>query len=481
MSTRNSPSSSVQNCNSKSSKVFKLMVLALLPNNFCIVMSVILSRVTVSKAFVIPTIMKRAYSPAVEEISAGSANNKKILLSAIADDLDTTSPADPLSEESTKAAFITKENADKDEAPPLYLAEGLLAVHKPLTWTCNDVVSYIRNILTRDAFSRGFKESNAGGRKKRNKPLMRVGHGGTLDPLASGVLVLGIGKGTSQLQSYLEGDKQYTAVVELGYETSTLDVEGDIVKTMDWNHVKSIDSIQQLVVPKFTGNIQQVPPLYSAIRVDGKRLYEIARSVEKKDVLQDVEIPTRQVEVYSLEVNTSLSECVIQSGVVDGKKYKEAVKEMETATTTTAAAEAEAGENAKNILSPPDYDTQEELNDEATAGNIKKKRKRGGNNKMRTEKKSPSFDEITVPTIQCDSSAGLKSFELPLFTLNVSCGGGTYIRSLVRDIGYELNTVATMTGLVRTKQGPFLLEDALKREDWKADKIYEAIVKNKMP
>lgn len=250
---------------------------------------------------------------------------------------------------------------------------------------------------------------------------------------------------------------------------------------MDWNHVKSIDSIQQLVVPKFTGNIQQVPPLYSAIRVDGKRLYEIARSVEKKDVLQDVEIPTRQVEVYSLEVNTSLSECVIQSGVVDGKKYKEAVKEMETATTTTAAAEAEAGENAKHILSPPDYDTQEELNDEATAGNIKKKRKRGCNSKKRTEKKSPSFDEITVPTIQCDSSAGLKSFELPLFTLNVSCGGGTYIRSLVRDIGYELNTVATMTGLVRTKQGPFLLEDALKREDWKADKIYEAIVKNKMP
>jgi tRNA U55 pseudouridine synthase TruB len=115
-----------------------------------------------------------------------------------------------------------------------------------------------------------------------------------------------------------------------------------------------------------------------------------------------------------------------------------------------------------------------ESNDEAIAGKNKKKRKRNDN--KRTEKKS-LFDESTVPTVQCDPSTGTTSFELPLFTLNVSCGGGTYIRSLVRDIGYELDTVATMTGLVRTKQGPFLLEDALKKEDWSADKIYEAITR----
>ena len=375
--------------------------------------------------------------------------NKRVMLASSSNDLSTT----------------TETAADSNESTtPLYLAEGLIAVHKPLTWTCNDVVSYIRNILSRDAQSRGFE----GKMRKRGKPLMKVGHGGTLDPLASGVLVIGIGKGTSKLQSYLEGDKQYTAMVELGYETTTLDAEGDIVKTMDWKHVTSIDSIRETVVPKFTGKIQQVPPLYSAIRVDGKRLYEIARNGDEKDA-QDVEIPMRDVEVHKLEVEKSLSDSVMKSGVVDGKKYKEAVKEME------AAAASAAAEKAAAAAPPPPEDEQESNDEGATPGKKKKKKRRGGN-KKRTEKKK-YFDESTVPTVQCDSTTDATSFELPLFTLNVSCGGGTYIRSIVRDIGYEMDTVATMTGLVRTKQGPFLLEDALRREDWNADKIYEAMTK----
>ena len=403
-----------------------------------------LSFVTVSKAFVIPTIMKRSRPVSMAASVNDDAN--KIVIMAANNDL------------ATSTATTTTNIADNKEPTPLYLAEGLIAIHKPLTWTCSDVVAYIRGILTRDAQSRGFD----GKMRKRGKPLMKVGHGGTLDPLASGVLVLGIGKGTSQLQSYLEGDKQYTAMVELGYETTTLDAEGEIVKTMDWNHVQSIDSIRDAVVPKFTGKIQQVPPLYSAIRVDGKRLYEIARSGDEKEV-QDVEIPMRDVEVYKVEVDNSLSESVIKSGVVDGKKYKKAVKDIEAAAEKAAA-------------SPPPEDTpQEPNNDEATAGKNKKKRNKR-NDKKRTEKKS-FFDESTVPIVQCDTSTDTTSFELPNFILNVSCGGGTYIRSLVRDIGYEMDTVATMTGLVRTKQGPFLLEDALKREDWSADKIYEAITK----
>ena len=405
-----------------------------------------LSCANVTKAFINPTIMKRACP--VTTAAVKDCANKRVMLASSSNDLSTT----------------TETAADSNESTtPLYLAEGLIAVHKPLTWTCNDVVSYIRNILSRDAQSRGFE----GKMRKRGKPLMKVGHGGTLDPLASGVLVIGIGKGTSKLQSYLEGDKQYTAMVELGYETTTLDAEGEIVKTMDWKHVTSIDSIRETVVPKFTGKIQQVPPLYSAIRVDGKRLYEIARNGDEMDA-QDVEIPMRDVEVYKLEVEKSLSDSVIKSGVVDGKKYKEVVKEMEAAASSAAAEKAAAA--------PPPPEDEQESNDEGATPGKKKKKKRRGGNKKRTEKKK-YFDESTVPTVQCDSTTDTTSFELPLFTLNVCCGGGTYIRSIVRDIGYEMDTVATMTGLVRTKQGPFLLEDALRREDWNADKIYEAMTK----
>ncbi len=415
-----------------------------------IVMSISCARI--SKAFITTPsiIMKRARPVTTASAGANDSYNKRVMLSA--------SVADP-------SSSTTTGNNNESSATPLYLAEGLIAVHKPLTWTCNDVVSYIRGILTRDAQSRGFE----GKLRKRGKPLLKVGHGGTLDPLASGVLVIGIGRGTSKLQSYLEGDKQYTAMVELGYETTTLDAEGDIVKTMDWEHVTSIDSIRDTVVPKFTGKIQQVPPLYSAIRVDGKRLYEIARNGDEKDA-QDVEIPMRDVEVYKVGVEKTLSESVIKSGVVDGKKYKEEVKKIEDAAAAAAAEKAAAA---------PLEDIAQESNDEeasTTAGKKKKKKKRRGGNKKRTEKKK-YFDESTVPTVQSDSSTGATSFELPNFTLNVSCGGGTYIRSIVRDIGYEMDTVATMTGLVRTKQGPFLLEDALRREDWNADKIYEAMTK----
>ena len=371
-------------------------------------------------------------------------------------------------------------NNEPTPPPPLYLAEGLLAVHKPLTWTCNDVVSYIRGVLTRDAHSRGYQPPNhnnnqgGGRRRKKNKPLMKVGHGGTLDPLASGVLVLGIGRGTSKLQSYLEGDKQYTAMVELGYETTTLDAEGDIVKTLDWNHVTSIDSIRDVVVPKFTGKIQQVPPLYSAIRVDGKRLYEIARGEDEKKA-EDVEIPKRDVEVYKVEVENVLSESVIRSGVVDGKRYKDAVKVIEEERKAAAAAAEKAAAEITEADDSPAPENESDSNDAAcdTGKKKKNKKRRKRNDKKKNEKKN-LFNESTVPTVQYDPNT---SFELPNFTLNVSCGGGTYIRSIVRDIGYEMDTCATMTGLVRTKQGPFVLEDALRREDWSAEKIYEAMVK----
>lgn len=267
----------------------------------------------------------------------------------------------------------------------------------------------------------------------------------------TGVLVIGIGKGTTKLQGYLEGDKRYVAVAELGYETTTLDAEGDIVKEVGYDYVKSITNIEE-VLPKFRGEISQVPPLYSAIQIDGKRLYEIARKGEG----DDVEIPTRQVMIHDLQAGTSLDDDVIKSGVVFAQKYREAAEEKKKDLKAAADAKAEADE---------DDAEQEEKN-----GNGKKRGKHG----KKRDKKPNLFTDATVPMITSEES----KFDIPQFTLSISCGGGTYIRSLVRDIGYECGSVATMTGLVRTKQGPFVLGDALRREEWTADKIYEAIVKS---
>lgn len=389
--------------------------------------------------------------------------------------------------------------------PPLYLAEGLLAVIKPLTWTSNDVVSYIRGILIQDAKGRGVTDEDEDRTKKKKKwtgrrknQRMKVGHGGTLDPLASGVLVLGVGKGTTLLQRYLEGDKRYVASVQLGYETDTLDCEGAVVRTAPWEHVAAardiVASMESKILPKFRGKIQQIPPLYSAIRVGGQRLYDIARKTTTSSSVpttkaEDVEIPMREVEIYGLHVGRTLEDDVIRAGMVDGPRYREMAKVVEdaaAAAVTAANARHGVDDGGETRTRTDRVDTEDVGNDETDGGGTKegKKRKRGAGGKKssknttRHDMKKKLFDEVTVPSIQLTDKYGTTtttSLEMPQFALSVECGGGTYIRSLVRDIGYELNTVATMTGLVRTKQGPFVLRDALTKEHWTADAIYDAI------
>ena len=170
--------------------------------------------------------------------------------------------------------------------------------------------------------------------------------------------------------SYLTGAKRYTASGEFGFETNTLDMEGNVTKTAPYDHV-TVETVEETLLA-FTGTIQQIPPIFSALRKGGKRMYEEAR---KGKSAEDLKMEPREVQVYRLELMN------------------------------------------------------------------------------RDETHLPSFD------------------------LDIECGGGTYVRSLIRDIGYELGTVATMTSLVRTQQGPFTMKDALAKDEWTPDKIYEAIDK----
>ena len=166
--------------------------------------------------------------------------------------------------------------------------------------------------------------------------------------------------------SYLSGSKAYRAGGELGFETNTLDMEGNMTKRAAFDHIQSSDL--ENIRPHFVGTIDQIPPIFSALKQGGQKLYQKARRGQTED---DVVIPSRQVQIYDLEF--------------------------------------------------------------------------------------------------------LNVNDLPKFDIQVECGGGTYIRSLVRDIAYELNSVATTTYLQRIKQGPFVLEDCLDKDDWNVDNIYAAI------
>ena len=131
-------------------------------------------------------------------------------------------------------------------------------------------------------------------RVKRASGIKRVGHGGTLDPIATGVIPICIGQATRGMEYIVDGSKEYSGGVELGVATDTYDSAGEVTRTGDSGHL-SRDKVEA-ALESFRGQIDQVPPMYSALKQNGKRLYELAR----KGI--EVERAPRQVSVYDVEL-----------------------------------------------------------------------------------------------------------------------------------------------------------------------------------
>ncbi len=148
---------------------------------------------------------------------------------------------------------------------------GFLNLNKPFDWTSHDCVAKTRKLLH----------------------IKRIGHAGTLDPAATGVLPIAIGKATRLLQ-YLPTDKAYKATIRLGVETTTDDLQGEITNQQSVAEL-NLETVKT-ALKQFQGKIEQIPPSYSAIQVDGKRLYDLARKGEK------VEAPVRNVEIFSIDI-----------------------------------------------------------------------------------------------------------------------------------------------------------------------------------
>ena len=155
-------------------------------------------------------------------------------------------------------------------------AGALILVDKPLTWTSFDVVNKIRSSL-----------------KKRCGKL-KVGHAGTLDPLATGLVMVCTGKWTKRIEEFMAHEKEYIATIRFGATTPSYDLEKEINETFPYEHI-DIELIKS-VLPQFMGHIMQVPPLFSAIRIDGKRAYEKAR------VGSHEEPEAREIQIMELEI-----------------------------------------------------------------------------------------------------------------------------------------------------------------------------------
>jgi tRNA pseudouridine55 synthase len=155
-------------------------------------------------------------------------------------------------------------------APPVL--DGVLNVSKPVEWTSHDVVAKLR----------------------RSLGIRKVGHAGTLDPMATGVLPMLLGKGTRLSEYLVEWDKEYEAVLRLGQDTDTQDATGKVIQEQSYSRVT--EEAIRTTVTQFLGLIEQVPPMYSALKVEGRPLYKLARAGKT------VERKPRPITVFQLEI-----------------------------------------------------------------------------------------------------------------------------------------------------------------------------------
>ena len=172
---------------------------------------------------------------------------------------------------------------------------GWIVLDKPLGLGSTQAVSAVKRAL-----------------REAGEPKTKVGHGGTLDPLASGVLPIAIGEATKLCGRMLDATKAYDFTIRFGEETDTLDGEGEVVATSDVRPAR--DEIEA-VLPRFTGEIEQVPPAYSALKVGGKAAYARARAGEK------VELALRKVTIFDLRLVETTPDSATLSAIVSKGTY----------------------------------------------------------------------------------------------------------------------------------------------------------------
>ena len=251
---------------------------------------------------------------------------------------------------------------------------GIIVVDKPAGWTSHDVVAKLRGALH----------------------VKRIGHGGTLDPMATGVLPVFVGRATGAVSFFESTDKEYIAGLRLGIVTDTQDTTGNVLDSFD---VNVTDADLRKIIPRFLGPQKQIPPMYSAVKIGGKKLYQLARrGVE-------IERPPRDIVIHSIELLDIEESC---GDTLD------AARDVTPGDTLDTARDVTLGDTVNNRRIIP-----QSISDENCHGDY-------------------PHD----------------------YLLRISCSKGTYIRTLCNDIGAALGCGGAMSSLRRTKAGVYTTNDA---------------------
>ena len=307
-------------------------------------------------------------------------------------------------------------------------ADGLIVVDKPGGMTSHDVVARIRRLA-----------------KTR-----RVGHGGTLDPMATGVLIIGVNRATRLLTYVIGSEKSYTATIRLGVSTITDDAEGDV--TARASTASITDDQIRAELGRQVGEIDQVPSAVSAIKINGQRAYKRVRDGE------NVEIPARRITVHRLEVlglrRTTVAAAeqpAAEPAAEQSRAEQSGVKSVAGPSVVDTATEESRAEQSRAEQSRAEESRAEFVAEPSVA------EQSGAEFAAKRSVVEPAAVQSAAE--QADSVAG-QPLDVIDVDIDVTCSSGTYIRAIARDLGTALGVGGHLTALRRTAVGGLTLAEA---------------------
>jgi tRNA pseudouridine55 synthase len=280
--------------------------------------------------------------------------------------------------------------------------------------------------------------------------VFKMGHGGTLDPLATGVLIIGLGRGTKALPDFLGGTKTYETVVLFGKATDTYDVAGKIVTEKPHGHITR--SLVEDKIKAFRGHIKQVPPIYSALKINGMKAYDYARSgkplpreLESRDMVVD------ECEIMDwYEGGQHDFRWPAAAASAEDKAVARKLLKIEEATVIPPA-------SADSVLDPPETTSNEGSRQDGAAT----EQHLGGNSAP------DSTEKLNIMTAQ--EKAALHTHDIPVLSeqpadapaarIRLTSSSGFYVRSFAHDLGIACDSYATMAELTRVRQSGYTVKD----------------------
>ncbi|KAJ9143728.1 Trub family pseudouridylate synthase-containing protein [Pleurostoma richardsiae] len=364
------------------------------------------------------------------------------------------------------------------------IVEGVFAINKPYNLSSAQVIrdcqthfnpsTLFSPLLKQDIANRMQESNHQRNKRSRNKRgiQVKIGHGGTLDPLATGVLILGVGKGTKSLPKFLGCTKTYETIILFGCATDSYDRAGRILKKRQYDHITR--TMVEEALEGFRGKYQQMPPLYSALKMEGKPLYEYAR--EGKPLPR--EIATREVEVTEMELvewydpGTHDHRWPDVEATQAEKTYAEQLWRVEKQQITGKKLSPEEEEADAQALAAHEHFKRkaEERQDELVVDRQSKRRK--GNNEAALM--SGALGELPhviakganlIAPIAPGTPPPWEGKGPPAAKIRMTVSTGFYVRSFCHDLGEKVGSAAIMAELVRERQQNFTLDDCLDYDD----------------